>query len=70
MTATDQQILNAAKDALLQTLVEETQSWSEGQRQQQKLRIDHLEDVIDKYEKKIARSSGSQIFAGIRRVNL
>lgn len=69
MTATDQQILNEAKDSLLRILQSDTSSWSEFQRSQQQIQIKQLQDLIDRYETKTAASAGRQPFMGIRRTH-
>jgi hypothetical protein len=70
MAATDQQILNEAKDSLLRILQTDTSSWSESQRNQQQLEIDKLERLIDRYETKTAAAGGRSVFQPIRRINL
>ena len=70
MAATNQQILNEAKDSLLRILQTDTSSWSESQRTQQQLEIRALQDLIDRYEEKTAAGSGRRIFQPVRRVNI
>jgi hypothetical protein len=69
MTATDTQILNAAKDSLLRILETDTSSWGEGERNQSQLEINRLETLIANYEKKIASASGRRLHMPMRRVN-
>jgi hypothetical protein len=69
MAATDQQILDEARDSLLRILQSDTSSWSEMQRTQQQLQIDKLERLIDRYETKVSAAGGRRIFHPVRRVN-
>lgn len=68
MAATDQQIADEARDSLLRILQTDTSNWSEGERRQQQLEIDRLENIITKFEAK-ANRSGRRIFNPVRRVN-
>lgn len=70
MTATDQQILNEAKDSLLRILQTDTSSWSEGERTQQQQQISQLQSLIDRYEKKVASAAGRRLHRPIRRTNI
>lgn len=67
---TDQQILDEAKASLLRILQSDSASWSESERQQNLLEINRLQDLIDRYESKVASASGRRIMQPIRRVNL
>jgi len=69
MAATDQQIVDAARDSLLRILETDTTEWSEGERRQQQLEIDRLEAVITKFEAKAGRSAGRRIFSPMTRVD-
>jgi len=70
MVATDQQILDEAKDSLLRILQTDTSSWSESARNQQQIQIRDLEALISRYEQKTSSSSGRRIVQPIRRVNI
>jgi len=70
MAATDQQILDEAKDSLLRILQTDTSSWSESARQQQQIQIRDLESLIDRYESKVASSAGRSIAVPVRRVRI
>ena len=69
MAATDQQILDEAKDSLLRILQTDTTEWGESQRRQHQLEIDKLERLIDRYETKVAGSAGRRIIRPITRVD-
>lgn len=70
MTATDQQILNEAKDSLLRILQTDTSGWSEGERQQQQLQIKELRELISDFEGKVVGAGGRTLIQPVRRVNL
>lgn len=70
MAATDQQILDEARDSLLRILTTDTSTWSEAQRSQQQLEIKELRALITDYESKVASAAGRQILAPVRRVNI
>jgi len=70
MPATDQQIADKARDSLARILDTDSTAWSEGERRQQQLEIDRLENIITKFEAKAARSSGRKIFSPIVKVNV
>lgn len=70
MAATNQQILDEARDSLLRILQTDTSSWSESQRSQQQIQIRQLQDLIDRYEQKVTSESGRRPFHPIRRVDL
>lgn len=69
MTATDQQIANAARDSLKRILDTDTSSWSEAERQQQQLEIDRLTTVITEFEAKANRAT-RRLFRPVTRVNV
>ena len=70
MAATNQQIVDNARDSLNRILQTDTSSWSEGARTQQQLEIDRLTDIIERFESKAAAASGNrQIFHPVKRVN-
>lgn len=67
MTATDQQILNAAKDRLLDIINGRVAEFYEGNDRARMLEIEKLETIISKYEAKVAATSNtSPIFRPIR----
>ncbi len=68
--ATDQQILDEARDSLLRILQTDTSSWSESARNQQQIQIRDLKDLIGDYEKKTASSGGRSMIMPVRRVNV
>jgi len=70
MAATDQQILDEARDSLLRILQTDTSSWSEEQRAQQQIRVSELEGLIGRFETRVATSAGRRIVQPIRRPNL
>lgn len=71
MAATDQQILDEARDSLLRILQSDTSSWGEAQRNARQLEIDKLERLIDRYETKVSASGGGRrICQPIRRVDV
>lgn len=70
MAATDQQILDEAKDSLLRILQTDTSSWSEQNRQQQQLQIRELRELISDYEGKLVGASGRTLIQPVRRINL
>jgi len=70
MAASDQAILDNAKDSLNRILQTDSSAWSEQARNQQALQIDKLSALIDRYETKVAAGNGRRIFQPLRRVNL
>lgn len=69
MAATDQQIVDAARDSLLRILETDSADWTEGERQQRQLEIDRLESIITKFDAKASNAAGRRPFMGIKRVN-
>ena len=69
MTATDQQILDAAKDAMLDILNGRTEEFQDGNEKARTLRIAELKSVIQEYESKVNAVSGN-VFRPIREVVL
>lgn len=57
MAASDQEILDAAKDSLKRILDADTSQWGEAGSQQTLLSIAALQATIDKYERRVALSS-------------
>jgi len=70
MAATDQEILDAAKDSLARILATDTSAWGEAQRNQQQLQIDKLEGLITRYERKTSASAGRRILTGVRPIQI
>jgi len=70
MAATNQQIVDAARDSLLRILATDSAEWSEGERRQRQLEIDRLEGIISKFDAKTARSGGRQIIFPVTPVDL
>lgn len=70
MAATDQQILDEARDSLLRILQTDTSSWGEAQRNQQQIQIRDLEGLITRYEQKVAASGGRRLLHPVRRVDI
>jgi hypothetical protein len=70
MAATDQQILDEAKDSLLRILQTDTSSWSESKRAQQQIQIRDLKELISEYETKVESAAGRRIAVPVRRVNI
>ena len=70
MAASDQQLLDKAKDSLARILDTDSSSWSEGERQQQHLQIKELRDLISDLEGKVVGASGRQLIQPVRRINL
>lgn len=67
MTATDQQILNAAKDRLLDIINGRVAEFYEGNDRARMLEIEKLETIISKYEAKVsATANTAPIFRPIR----
>lgn len=69
MVATDQQILDAARDALYAILLGKSEEFREGNESARLLRIQELRGTIQEYEAKIAAASGS-VFKQIREVDV
>lgn len=57
MAASDQEILDAAKDSLKRILDADTAQWGEAGHQQTLLRIEALQNTIEIYEKRVAAAS-------------
>lgn len=70
MAATDQQRLDALRDAYLRITSGDVSSASEGIRSMGFHSLKDMGDEIDRLESKIARNAGRQIFSPMRRVNL
>lgn len=68
MAATDQQILDSAKDSLYRILSADTAEWFEGGHRQRLLEIDRLQRVIDVYEKRVSAGS-RRAFMPIRSIS-
>ena len=69
MAATDQEILDAAKDALKDILTGRTEEFSDGDERARTLRIRELQAVIQEYEQKVNAAAGN-VFKPIREVTL
>jgi len=69
MTATDQEILDAAKDALKAILLGRTEEFRDGDEQARTLRIKELQAVIREYEAKVNATNGN-VLKPIREVLL
>ena len=69
MVATDQDILDAARDALHSILLGKSEEFREGSESARLLRIQELRALIAEYEAKIGAATGST-FKQIREVNL
>jgi len=67
MTATDQELLDAAKDALKDILLGRTEEFRDGNEQARTLRIKELQALIREYEAKVNASNGN-VFKPIREV--
>lgn len=65
MSASDQQILDAARDQLLAVLTAGVAEFGEGGERARMIEVDRLENLIEKYENKIARSSSGSILRPI-----
>jgi len=59
MSATDQEILDAARTALLDILTGKTEEFRDGNEQARLLRIKELRDTIREYESKINATNGN-----------
>jgi hypothetical protein len=71
MAASDQTIVDNARDALNRILQTDSSSWSEAQRTQSMLEIDRLSDIIDRFERKANAAGGRrQIFHPVKRIDL
>ena len=69
MVATDQQILDAAKDALYEILLGKSEEFREGNESARLLRIQELRGTIQEYEAKVNVVNGST-FKQIREVDI
>lgn len=69
MSATNQQIADAARDSLARILATDASMWSEGERRQQMIEVDRLESIITKFEAKAGRED-RRIFFPVTPVNL
>lgn len=68
VAASDQQLLDAAKDSLLRILSADTEEWYEGGHRQRLLDIDRLQKTIDLYERRIGAAS-RRTFIPIRSIS-
>ena len=68
MAATDQQLIDEARDSLLRIMQTDSSSWSDERRSQQQLEIDKLEAFIDRRERKL-RNATRRIHFPVRRVD-
>lgn len=69
MAATDQEILDAAKDSLKDILTGKTEEFRDGNEMARTLRIKELQGVVREYESKVAASQGN-VFKPLREVSL
>lgn len=66
MSATDQQLLDAARDRLLDIIGGRVAEFSEGNESAKLLEISSLETIITKYEARVAATDGGPICRPIR----
>lgn len=66
MSTTDQQILDAARDRLLDIINGRVAEFREGMESARLLEIDRLESIITKYEARVSATDGGPIFRPIR----
>lgn len=70
MAASDQELADAAREALARILATDTAEWSEGERKQRQLEIAELRNTITEFEAKAARVGGRRIFSPIVPVDM
>jgi len=76
MAATDQQILDEARDSLLRILQTDATFMSSSEKQMRQLEISELKDLIASYESKVVAAAGTTPTGGrrfmmpVRRVNV